>query len=77
MDPALLAADATGELLEVSGLRLVGANLLRGHNKVKVKRDVTAGFAEQLVVNVGDQPGLEGFGELLDRRVGFREWLPA
>src|SRR5215210_5862966 len=57
--PALLAADAALALLEVRGVGLVGADLLRGHDEVEVDLEVPAGLAEQLVVDVGDQPDLE------------------
>ena len=59
VDPALLAADAALALLEVRGVGLVGAHLLRGDDEVEVDRDVAAGLAEQLVVDVRDQPDLE------------------
>src|SRR3954470_8202362 len=36
VDPALLGADATLGLLEVRGLRLVRADLLRGHDEVEI-----------------------------------------
>src|SRR3954462_15302760 len=71
VDPALLAADAALALLEVRGVRLVGADLLGGDDEVEVAGDVTAGLAEQLVVDVGDQAGLELRAELLELRVGL------
>ena len=59
--PALLAADAALALLEVRGVGLVGADLLRGDDEVEVRLEVAARLAEQLVVDVGDQPDLNFF----------------
>jgi hypothetical protein len=53
--PALLAADPARALLEVRGVGLVGAHLLRGDDEVEVARDVAARLAQQLVVDVRDQ----------------------
>src|SRR5690349_6923200 len=50
--PALLGADPPLALLEVRGVRLVGADLLGGDDEVEVQPEVTAGLAEQLVVDV-------------------------
>ena len=68
--PPLLAADAPGALGEVGEVGLVGAHLLGGDDEVEVDRDVAAGLAEQLVVDVGEQAELVLLGELLqlDRR---------
>ena len=63
MNPILLATNAARELLEVSWLRLIGANLLSGHNEAELKRQVAPRFAEQTVIDVGDQTGLELLGE--------------
>src|SRR3954447_11691669 len=75
--PALLAADAALALLEVRGVGLVGADLLRGHDEVEVDLEVTARLAEQLVVDVGDQADLELLLEALQLRVGLLERRPA
>jgi hypothetical protein len=75
--PALLAADAARELLEVRGIGLVGAHLLGGHHELVVLVDVPARLAEQLVVDVRDEPGLELLDELQDVRVGLAEGRPA
>src|SRR3954452_11905263 len=53
--PALLGADAALALLEVGGIGLVGADLLRRDHEVEVEPEVPARLAEQLVVDVRDQ----------------------
>src|SRR5579875_3833938 len=50
--PPFLAADPSLTFDEVGGVRLVGAHLLGSHDEVEVERDVAAGLAEQLVVDV-------------------------
>src|SRR3954468_23747820 len=75
--PALLAADAALALLEVRGVGLVGADLLGGHDEVEVGLQPAAGLAEQLVVDVGDQPDLELLLEPLELGVGLLERRPA
>jgi hypothetical protein len=74
--PALLAADAARELLEVRGVGLVGADLLGRDDQVVVVRDVPPGLTEELVVDVRDQPGLELLDELLELRVRLAEGRP-
>src|SRR5579875_379507 len=76
VDPALLGADAPLALGEVRRVGLVGAHLLRGDDQVEVERDVPPRLAQQLVVDVGDQPDLMILGHLLERRVRLRERLP-
>src|SRR6476620_6536547 len=65
VDPALLAADPPAALLEVGRVGLVGAHLLRGHDQVPVDPEVATSSAEQLVVDVGDEPDLELLAEAL------------
>src|ERR671933_287864 len=77
VDPALLRADAPRALGEVRRVGLVGAHLLGGDDEVEVVRDVTPRLAEQLVVDVRDEPGLEGVPELLQLCVGLFERRPA
>ena len=77
MDPALLAAEAALGLLEVRGVGLVGADLLRGHDEIEVDLEVAARLAQQLVVDVGDQPDVELLLEALELRVGLLERRPA
>ena len=77
VDPALLAADPPLALGEVGRVGLVGADLLGGDDEVEVERDVAAGLAEQLVVDVGDQADLVLLGDLLQHRVGLLERRPA
>src|SRR3954470_7547481 len=57
--PALLGADAPLALLEVRRIGLVGAHLLRGDHEVEVGLEVPPREAQELVVDVGDQAGLE------------------
>ncbi len=76
--PALLRADAPGALGEVGGVGLVGAHLLGGDDQVEVQRDVSAGLAEQLVIDVRDQQirsiQTEGhFGDIKEND-GFRRF---
>src|SRR3954453_5022032 len=47
VDPALLGADPPLALLEVRGVRLVGADLLGGDDEVEVQPEVATGLAEQ------------------------------
>ena len=75
--PALLAAHPALALLEVGGVGLVGADLLRGDDEVEVDLEVAARLAQQLVVDVGDQPDLELLLEALELRVGLLERRPA
>src|SRR5215207_5474588 len=75
--PALLGADPALALLEVGGVRLVGADLLRRHHEVEVRLEVPPRLPQQLVVDVGDQPGLELLAEALELRVGLLERGPA
>ncbi len=77
VDPALLAADPALGLLEVRGVRLVGAHLLGGHDEVEVGLEVPPRLAEQLVVDVRDQADLELLGEAVELRVGLLERRPA
>ena len=77
VDPALLGAHPPRALLEVRRVGLVGAHLLGGDDEVEVVRDVAPRLAEQLVVDVRDQAGLELLGELLELRVGLLERRPA
>src|SRR3954469_1337951 len=77
VDPPLLAADPPRELVEVRGIGLVGADLLSGDHEVDVGRDVAPREAQQLVVDVGDQPRLVLAEELLELRVGLLEGAPA
>ena len=56
MDPALLAADPPRALLEVGRVGLVAADLLGGDDEVELGAQVAARDAEQLVVDVGDDP---------------------
>src|SRR5439155_8603719 len=55
-------------LAEVGGIGLVATDLLSGHHQVEVRAEVAARGAEQLVVDVRDQPDLELRSE--ERRVG-------
>src|SRR5215218_10719837 len=74
VDPASLAADAPLALLEVRGVRLVGADLLGGHDEVEVVRYVPAREAEELVVDVRDQAEGESLlDQSLQHRVGLSE----
>src|SRR3954451_3004547 len=75
--PALLGPDAPLALVEVRRVGLVGADLLRGDHEVEVDRHVAPRLAEELVVDVGDQPDLDLLLELLQRRVGLLERRPA
>src|SRR5215213_6231882 len=77
VDPALLAPDPPLGLLEVRRVRLVGADLLRGHHEVEVRLEVAPRLAEQLVVDVGDEPDLELLAEAIELRVGLLERRPA
>src|SRR3712207_7188846 len=56
-----------------SRVGLVGAHLLRGHHELVVLVDVPPRLAEQLVVDVRDQPGLELLDEPHQVRVGLAE----
>src|SRR3954466_332101 len=56
--PPPLRADPPRALGEVGRVGLVGADLLGGDDEVEVVRDVAPGEAEELVVDVRDQPGL-------------------
>jgi hypothetical protein len=53
------------------------SDLLRGHDQVEVDLEVPARLAEQLVVDVGDEPDLELLGEAVELRVGLLERRPA
>ena len=75
--PPLLAADPALALGEVRRIGLVGAHLLRGYDQVEVQRDVSPGLAQQLVVDVRDQPDLVLLGDLRQHRVGLLERQPA
>src|SRR5215218_10189570 len=77
VDPALLGADPALGLLEVRGVRLVGPDLLRGHDEVEVDLEVPARLAEELVVDVRDQADLELLREAVELRVGLLERRPA
>src|SRR6188472_2293328 len=77
VDPALLAADAPRALLEVRRVGLVGADLLRGDDEVEVVGNVAARLAQQLVVDVPDEPRRELLAELRELRVGLLERRPA
>ena len=61
----------------MSGIGLVGADLLGGDDQIEVQRYVAPGLAQQLVVDVGDQPHLVVLGDLRQHRVGLLEGLPA
>src|SRR6476659_8976515 len=54
--PAFLAAYPAGALFEVNRVRLVAAHLLGGDDEVEFGAQVAAGDAEELVVDVGDDP---------------------
>jgi hypothetical protein len=56
VDPAFLAADPPRALFEVDRVGLVAAHLLGGDDEVEFGAQVAAGDAEQLVVDVGDDP---------------------
>ena len=75
--PALLAADPALGLLEVRGVGLVGADLLRGDDEVEVDLEVAPRLAQQLVVDVGDQADLELLGEAVELGVRLLERRPA
>src|SRR5829696_7585335 len=77
VDPAALAADPALALLEVRRIRLVRAHLLRRHDQVEVRAEVTPRGAEQLVVDVRQDPRLELLGEALELGVGLPERRPA
>ena len=76
MDPALLAADPPRALLEVGGVGLVAAHLLGGHDQVELGAQVAARDAEQLVVDVGDDPDLVALREPVHGRVRLPERQP-
>src|SRR5215216_6044979 len=76
VEPALLAADSAGALLEVSRIRLVAADLLGGHDDVEPGAKVAPRDAEQLVVDVGDDPHLVPLAEPVHRRVRLAERKP-
>src|SRR5215212_699552 len=75
--PPFLAAHPALGLGEVGGVGFVGPDLLGRDHQVEVDRHVTAGLAEQLVVDVRNQPDLELLLELLERRVGLPKRPPA
>ena len=75
--PAALAAHAPRALGEVGRVGLVGADLLGGDDEVEVGRDVAAGLAEELVIDVGQQAQFVFLGELGQLDVGLLERLPA
>src|SRR6185312_2162853 len=77
VDPALLASDTALTLLEVRGIRLVAAHLLRGDHEVEVHAEVPAGGAQQLVVDVGQDPDVELLPEALELGIGLAEGGPA
>jgi succinyl-CoA synthetase beta subunit len=61
----------------VRRIGLIGAHLLGGDDEVEVEGQVAPRLAEQLVVDVGDEPRLELLGELRQLRVGLLERGPA
>ena len=63
VDPALLRAEAARALLEVSLVRLVGADLLGGDDDVELGAKVAARDAEKLVVDVGDDADVVAVAE--------------
>ena len=75
--PAPLAADPALALGEMGRVGLVGADLLRGDDEVEVQRHVAPGLAQELVVDVRDQPDLVLLGDLRKLRVGLLERQPA
>src|SRR5205085_4533887 len=77
MDPAALGTDAALALDEVRRVRLIGADLLRGHDKVEIQRDLPSRLAEELVVDVRDQANFVLLGDLLENRAGLPERTPA
>ena len=77
VDPALLAADPPCAFLEVGGVRLVASHLLRRNHQVEVSSQVTARDAEQLVVDVRDDPDLVALGQPVGGRVSLPERQPA
>src|SRR3954454_10166227 len=76
VDPALLAADATPPLAEVRRVGLVAADLLSRYDELELGSQVTTRDAEQLVVDVGDDPDVVAAGEPVHGRVRLPEWLP-
>src|SRR3954447_5166375 len=74
--PALLAADSARAFLEVRWIRLVAADLLRGHDEVELGAEVAPGDAEKFVVDVRDDPPLVALAEPVHRRVGLPERKP-
>src|SRR4051812_45125040 len=60
--PARLPPDPPRALLEVRRVGLVAAHLLRRDHEVEVDAEVAAGGAEQLVVDVREDPDLELLG---------------
>src|SRR4051812_46309736 len=51
VDPALLGADAPLALLEMRGIGLVGAHLLRGDDEVEVQAEMAPRLPQELVVD--------------------------
>ena len=76
MHPAGLAADPPLALLEVGGVGLVGADLLGRHDEVEVDAEVAPRGAEQLVVDVREDPDLVLLGEALELCVRLPERRP-
>src|SRR5215207_1251022 len=77
VDPALLAADPPRRLLEVRRVGLVAAHLLSRDHELELGAQVAARDAEQLVVDVGDDPDLVALAEPVHRRIGLAEGKPA
>ena len=75
--PALLAADPPRALLEVGRIGLVAAHLLGRDHQVELGSQVTTRDAEQLVVDVGDDPDVVALGEPVHGRVRLAEGQPA
>src|SRR5215207_10403801 len=77
VQPAFLPTDATGALLEVRRVGLVASNLLGSDHEVELGSKMAARDAEQLVVDVGDDPNLVALAEAVHGGVRLTERKPS
>src|SRR5215207_8008279 len=77
VDPvSLQLVDSARALLEVRRIGLVATHLLRGHYEVEVNSEMAPRRAQELVVDVRQDPKLELLGETLQLRVRLAKGRP-